>query len=452
MNDSPAFYDWQWVEAQVDRTIAIWNGCAGTSAPTGPLFNPAEQLKREAAYDEGLVAVEREARRAPRNREERLKAQRRIVAALPRFAAVALGLEGETIEMLTDGFLPVGTQFARAARRFDPALSAADVIQACRNAWSACGMQPMLGQPMAMTSSILGYSLLYPYSDNHIDDRAVPAAAKREFSARFRDRLLGRRLSPRNHREAAIWAAVELIEEQYPRASFPDVFDCLLAIHRAQEESIAQLGGLGRLGAGEVLRITCAKGGTSVLADACLSRGWLREPESRFAFEWGVLLQLGDDLQDVLEDLRRGSATLFTRAAADRRPLDSLVIQLLAFGERVAALMDELPNGSEALKSLLGMSWRSLVLMAVADVHEFFTPAFLAELEPQSGFRFDFLRARRQRLTGRKGLYAVLFDAFIEAGEGEEIELPALEDRLAVNFAGAGDPARNAAAAGCPVC
>ena len=45
-------------------------------------------------------------------------------------------------------------------------------------------------------------------------------------------------------------------------------------------------------------------------------RGWLNEEESRFAFEWGVLLQLGDDLQDVREDMQRGSVTLFSRAAA----------------------------------------------------------------------------------------------------------------------------------------
>ena len=57
--------------------------------------------------------------------------------------------------------------------------------------------------------------------------------------------------------------------------------------------------------------MSCAKGGTSVLADACMARGWLNEEESRFAFDWGVLLQLGDDLQDVREDMQRGSMTLF---------------------------------------------------------------------------------------------------------------------------------------------
>ncbi|MGP8174558.1 MAG: hypothetical protein ACLP7O_08430 [Terracidiphilus sp.] len=417
-------YSWSWVEAQVAQTIVVWKDCAGRLWPGGPRYSPEEQRKREKAYDEGLRAVEREARKAPRTKAQRLEAQRRIVAAFPRFAALALGLEGETVQLLTDGFLPIGAQFARWARRFDASLSMADIIQACRNAWTACGLQPLLGKPLGITPSILGYSLLYPYSDNYLDDGNVSKAEKLQFSARFRDRLCGRRLAARNHREAAVWTMVQLIEEQYPRLRYPQVFECLLAIHRAQELSIAQLNSCGHCDDSEVLRISCAKGGTSVLADACLSHGWLSEEESGFSFEWGALLQLGDDLQDVREDLRRGSVTLFSRAAASGQPLDSLAIQLLNFSERVADRIDRLPNGPAMLKNLLRMSWRSLILMAVAGAQEFFTPAFLDELEPGSSFHFDFLRARNKRLAGRQGLYAVLFDAFLEAGEGGNDGLP----------------------------
>jgi len=62
--------------------------------------------------------------------------------------------------------------------------------------------------------------------------------------------------------------------------------------------------------------------------------------------------------------------------------------------------------------------------MAVANAQQFFSPAFLAGLEPSSPFRFDFLRARNRRLTGRQALYGVLFDAFLEAGPGERSESP----------------------------
>jgi hypothetical protein len=416
-------YSWAWVETQVAQTIKIWNDGAGRPAPPARRYSARDQQKRENAYDDGLRAVEREVKRAPRAKRELLKTQDRIVATFARFSATALDLEGDTIKLLTNDFLPVGTTLARWARRFDANLSMAEIVQACRNAWTACGLQPLLGERLGITPSILGYSLLYPYSDNYLDRTDVSTEAKLRFSERFRNRLQGQSPSAQNHREAALWTCVQLIEGQYPRMRYPQVFDCLLGIHRAQEESIAQLKNRGHGAEPEVLRMSCAKGGTSVLADACLAHGRLSEEESRFSFEWGVLLQLGDDLQDVREDLRRGSLTLFTQAVAMGEPLDCLVNQLHNYSDRVGARMDHLPDGTEMFKQLLRMSWRSLIVRAVADAHDFFSAKFLDEMEGTSPFRFAFLRARQERSCGQQGLYAMLFDALVEAREEEDGEL-----------------------------
>jgi hypothetical protein len=416
-------YSWAWVEAEVAETIKVWNSGAGRPAPRARRYTAKDQQIRETAYDEGLRAVEQEVKRAPRARRERLETQERIVATFARFSAIALDLEGDTIKLLTNDFLPVGTTLARWARRFDASLSMAEIVQACRNAWTACGLQPLLGKSLGITPSILGYSLLYPYSDNYLDRGDVSTEAKLRFSERFRNRLRGEMPPAQNHREAAVWTCIQLIEGQYARARYPQVFDCLLAIHRAQEESIAQLKSCGRGGEPEVLRMSCAKGGTSVLADACLARGRLSEEEGRFSFEWGVLLQLGDDLQDVREDLRRGSLTLFTQAVAMGEPLDCLVNQLLNFSDLVGARMDQLPEGTEMFKQLLRMSWRSLIVRAVADAHGFFSAEFLEEIEESSPFRFAFLRARQERSSGQQGLYATLFDALVETREDVDGEL-----------------------------
>jgi hypothetical protein len=416
-------FDDRWVKEQTEQTVAVWRACAGDLQYQLPQFDTSEQRKREKAYDDGLRAVQREARKAPRNAAERLQTRQRIVEVFPRFAAIALGLEGAAIELLTNGFLPAGTQLAQWARRYDPTLSCEDTIQACRNAWTSCGLQELLGEPMGITPSIFGYSMLYPYSDNFLDQEAASTADKLRFSARFRERLLGHEPTAESPREAAVWAMVQLIEQQYARPRFPQVFDCLLAIHSAQERSIAQQKHGIRDGE-ELLQISCAKGGTSVLADACLVRGSLDDEESRFAFEWGALLQLGDDLQDVRDDWRNGSSTLFTQAVAEGKPLDSLVNQLLNLSQHVVAGMDRLPGGDATLRELLRMSWRSLIVMAVANVPEYFTPQFLATLECCSPFRFAFLRKRNKRFIGQKGLYEVLFDAFVEAGEEPASVLP----------------------------
>lgn len=409
-------HSWQWLTEQVARGSEAWNAMPVRLAEDGPCFTQAEQREREAAYDVALEATEREAKRPALTRARRLEAQRRIIAAFARFAAVALGLEDGAVRLLTDGFLPIGAEFAQRARRFDAGLSQADIVQACRNTWTACGLQALLGQPMAVTPSIVGYSLLYPYSDNYLDCEDVGAKEKLRFSRRFLERLRGEKPVPANERERVIWHLVGLIEAQYQRAQYPQVFDCLVAIHRAQEESMAQLKDAGGCDDGRVLAISCAKGGSSVLADACLARGWLSEEESEFAFDWGTLLQLGDDLQDVREDVRRGSATLFSRAAAAGEPLDNLAARLMNMSSQVSDRMDCLPLGDGLLKRLLRMSWRSLVVMAAANAQDFFTQEFLARMELRSPFRFDFLRARRERLEGTRGLYGSLFDAILSEG------------------------------------
>lgn len=223
---------------------------------------------------------------------------------------------------------------------------------------------------------------------------------------------------------------VRLIEVEFPRPRFPRVYESLLAIHQAQENSMAQLK-RGPHSTDSELHLSCAKGGTSVLADACLCHGFLSEDEARFAFDWGVLLQLGDDLQDVQDDLKHGAATLFSRAAAAGLPLDNLVRQLLAFSELVANKIESLPHGDPALKRLLRMSWRSLILMAVARSRRFFSREFLAEFEPASQFRFGFLRARHKRLAGHRGLYKVLYESFVDSGQADLSHLPQPEDWLA---------------------
>jgi hypothetical protein len=428
-------YEWPWVETQVSQTAEAWRESAGILAPEARRYSLDEQRVNEDAFDQGLLEVEKALRASPLTREARTCTEGRILASFAKFCADAMALDGEATELLTNQFLPVGTSLARWARAFDPDLSMAGIIQATRNAWTACGLQPLLGVPLALTPSILGYSLLYPYSDNFLDDEDVSGDAKLRFSRRFRRQLLGEKLPAEDRRERRVWALIALLETQYPRTRYPNVFQCLLAIHQAQERSIGQVHGGHSCSDVELLRVSCAKGGSSVLADACLAYGSLTKQEGLFAFEWGVLLQLGDDLQDVREDLSRGSMTLFSRAAATGRPLDGIAIQLLRFSEHVGKRMHELPRGTRVFKELLTRSWSSLIIGAVADSHELFSAAFLREAEQSSPFRFDFLRARKDKLASREGLHNTLFGALLESRQDFDDGLPAPQAWAAGHFA-----------------
>ncbi len=414
----------------VADSIGLWDGCATSFPLGGPTYGPAEQTANEKRLDSCLATVERQLRQL-RTESRRTTVRERITAAFIEFAKPALGLDDCHIALLLDGgFATTGAHLGRYARRFDSSISSEDMFQACRNAWVACGLQSLFGQTMSVTPSIFAYSMLYPYSDNYLDDASVSGAAKRSFSGRFRARLEGRAVLPANGREEAIWELVGLIESEYDRAGYPSVYRSLLAIHESQEESIRLTGHGFVPRAGEVVDVrwlVFAKGGDSVLADAYLAAGDLTTAEARFAFAWGVLLQLGDDLQDIREDAAAGIRTLFSHALG-RETLDDLTNQTFHFAHQVLSRMDELESAPPALKELIRQSTFSLLIRAAGAAREHYSQPYIARLETCSPFRFAFLDRRREQLARRQDLLEKLGDVFL-AAEDDEAVLP-LASRL----------------------
>lgn len=160
-----------------------------------------------------------------------------------------------------------------------------------------------------------------------------------------------------------MYELVRLIERNSPRATAPDLYASLLAIHDAQSRSL-RLRREHRPAAEEILAVTFEKGGTSVLADAYLAVGALNPAQVEFAFGWGVFLQLADDLQDLAEDDAAGIATLFSQAAC-RVALDGLTNRLLRFGYEVLGRLDGFRDEQLGpLKHLIRNSASTLVAAA----------------------------------------------------------------------------------------
>jgi hypothetical protein len=408
----------QTVARLLRRSKALWEECDTCPSAFEFTYSPREQSAREARLDRFLDAVNSELHHPPRTPSEREATQERITAAFSTLARSALDFEERHLEVLFQrGFSRVGVELAQAARRFDPAISAADIFQASRNAWVMNGLQLLLGLPAELTPAVFAYSLLYPYSDNFLDDSKTTSQAKRTFNTRFRRRLEGDRIRPLNTHEQAVCELVAMIEGQFARPRYPQVFESLLAIHRAQEKSLHLAHRNGSPHDLDVLGITFEKGGASVLADGYLAAGTLTQAQVEFIFGWGVFLQLGDDLQDLHEDLRHRRLTLFSKAAG-RQPLDALTNRVFRFGARALKPLDDLAApDSEPVKELMRRSGAMLLVTAAGSAGRFYTAPYLRELETHSPFRFSFLNQRRKRFSRKQGLLTRLIEAFASAGE-----------------------------------
>ncbi len=401
-------------EDLVQKTLAEWEDCPASLPPFPQTFTVSEQAEREARLGEFLKGVEGDLRRPPRTQAGRKALRERLTLAFERFGKTGLDLEEDHIALLlNDGFSAIGTQMSRNARRFDPSINAEDIYQATRNAWTAGGLQMLLGHEMRLTPAIFAYSMLYPYTDNYLDDTRISSEEKRKFNARIRQRLSGEMIAPNDKAETNIWELFELIEGQYPCAEFPQVYASLLAIHRAQENSLRQQRSSLSLNTADILKLSFEKGGASVLADGHLAAGSLSREEAQFIFGWGALLQLVDDLQDLRQDRRDGGRTIFTQAAGSV-PLDQLTSHTLSFGHQVMRRMDQMPIHCQPLKGMIQKSYMSLLIWSAGECAEFYTRDYLAELETHSPFRFASLAARRKQVAKFTKPLTRLFEAFLQ--------------------------------------
>jgi hypothetical protein len=388
-----------------DRHAEMWAATPAELPALGPRIGCRRHAANARAARRLIDELALELERLPDGEPERTAWREAVRERLQRFGDERLGWPAGYRRLLfADAFYAASVAFAREARAFDASLPLDSLWQALRNVWIGNSLQMLLELPVALTPGLFAYSMLYPLTDNLLDDPRVEIGAKRAFNERFGRRLAGLPAWPVSAAEAAIFRLVERIEGEFPRQAFPDVHESLLAIHGGQVLSLAQQDDPG-LGDAEILAISCEKGGSSVLADLYLAAGKADAGEERFAFGYGVALQLLDDLQDIETDLAAGHQTLFTRAAR-HGALDRPAARLAQFIDRV--LDAEILAGPELAdrKDLIRRNCRTLLVGAVAEQPHRFSRRFRRALARRWPIAFRALRRLRRRAAKRYRLAA----------------------------------------------
>ncbi len=390
------------VPALVARYSGLWWSTACDPPTLGEAVDRRRQKENARECARLIDEIARRVEQYPESEVERRRWRQDVKALVQGFGEERLAWPEDYRALLFDeAFYQTTRSFVRQARTFDDEVRADDLLQALRNVWIANSLQMMLDRPLELGPSIFAYSLLYPYTDNWLDDPGLAKAEKRAFNQRLRRRLRGEPAVPTSRHEQQVFRLVERIEDQYPRRAWPHVHDALIAIHDAQEASLLQQGGLTCPYEVDVLGLSVAKGGTSVLADGYLAVGALSPDEADFCFGYGVFLQLIDDLQDVAEDMRAGHTTIFAQCAR-RWPLDRLAGRLQRFVERV---IDEAPRFRPERfrphKDLIRRNCTFLLVGSIAQNPDLFSRPFLRELEGRWPFDFGSMRRLRRRSSRR---------------------------------------------------
>lgn len=299
---------------------------------------------------------------------------------------------------IDQGYLQVAEEFIKAAKKNDSELKPEEIFQALRNVWIMNSLQIFWGLPLKMTPSVYAYSMLYPYTDNFLDNPELSKEEKIEFNNRLYRVLDGEKLIPKNFIEEKVFSLVSQIESQYSRDTYPQVFESLRLIQEAQIESMKQDSNEILIG-DKILPISFFKGGTSVLADAFLVKGNLNIDEMDFTFTYGTFLQLLDDLQDAEDDKKDRHQTLFS-IKSDNESIDNEVKSLISYIFKVNTVGESDSTAMSFMKEVISSCTLIMVMEAIGRNSNLVSNELYKELEAYSKVRLPYYKEFEDKIRG----------------------------------------------------
>jgi len=368
----------------------------------GKVFSEIEQEQTEHELFQFIDKVDVKLKKYSEEEKDKDAYLEEFVKGLEEFGRKILRLSDVNLDLMFNrGFIDSTRMFVENAQMFDPSMKIENIYQALRNVWIMNSLQVYMDIDIKYSDAIFAYSMIYPYTDNYLDDISESVERKFAFNARLRNWLEGQHVSYRNPQEEKILRLIKLIEKQYDRDVYQGVFQSLLAIFNAQIKSLIQQKKLNIPDEDDILDISLEKGGTSVLADGFLVNGNLSEEQADFCFGFGVLLQLADDVQDVAEDKKNKHITVFSKAA-EQYPLDGRTNKLFNFISKVLDLkLDEQTYPQKNLKEIILKCCYYLALEAVGKNEAYYSRDYVKKIQCHFPVRFPSLKKMKKTVKER---------------------------------------------------
>lgn len=383
-----------------NKYLNLWYETKTNFPLLGKEYSFTEKIRREKQLNKFTESLAGLLDSIPEGQIQQKLWREKIAALIKKFAGETLEFDQELLDILfIDGYFHVTNLFIREARKFDSEVKILDIYQAIRNVWIMNSIQILLNLDVEFSPSIFAYSMLYPYSDNYMDNPELGIDGKKSFSEKFQRCLLGEAIDPDNYIEDCIFKLVARIEGQYPRISFPQVYEALISIHNAQEKSLLQQRGRTSPYERDIAGISFEKGGSSVLADGYLVNPVLTNEQIDFMFGYGVFLQLADDLQDIREDYQNGHMTIFSQLA-NKWPLDALTNRLFHFkGIILSSDVNFSLHRVKNLKRLIEVSCNFLIFEAIAKNSSLYSRKYRKQIQQHCMFRFSYMKRFKKKFN-----------------------------------------------------
>jgi hypothetical protein len=387
----------------LEHYVHLW-WLTGTQKPLFDLtYTNAQQKDNEKQLERESNNLINAAKHIQYNQNDLNLFQHSARITITQFSEDLFHLKPESIEFIEKtGIYDSGLTFVRMARDFDPCIPFVDIYQAARNIITANLIQLLLGIPVRVTPSLFAYSMLYPYTDNYLDDPDIPFSEKKSFNQRFRNRLLGEMVEPVNKHEEIINSLIRMIESEWDRGVYPLVYQSLMTIHSAQARSLDLVSPDISPYEKDILGITFEKGGTSVLADGYLAAGSLSYSQACTLFGFGAFTQMMDDMEDIKTDIMENRASLFSISAPYWK-LDTLCNRFFNFGRNTITDLNMFKGRYVVeVTDLITKCIDPMLLGSISQSLEYFSRSYVQDLETHLPFKFLAIERQRRKLSKNK--------------------------------------------------
>ncbi len=157
--------------------------CSSQFPSLGTIYSYNNKLSCETRLEEFLKKIKKRKDEKPKLEGNNSSSAKIIFPAIRTFFKSTFNFEDNHLDIiLSDSYTEATKKFIETGRRFDPNLSMEDIFQACRNVWIINGIQSMMGLPIELAPPVFAYSMLYPYTDNYLDNPHITSESKTIFN------------------------------------------------------------------------------------------------------------------------------------------------------------------------------------------------------------------------------------------------------------------------------
>ena len=193
------------VQSYINHFIEIWENSSNEMPAFKREFSLNEKIIRENNFEKFQHRI-KELQSLKNVQQFKKNPGESFFPMFKGFLETVFDFEKEHLNIiLSDEFKSVSKDFFNKARAFGPELKAENIYQGLRNVWIMNGIQRMMEVPVKITPSVFAYSMIYPYSDNLLDDPNITAEGKQQFSKRFNQRLHGESIAAQSFTEKQLF-------------------------------------------------------------------------------------------------------------------------------------------------------------------------------------------------------------------------------------------------------